>query len=172
MVFTKIICPARFVSHDQVIQVINYIEIKARSGTQSGLLAHLLDPNTCLLCYCPRDCLLDAVPAAHPNIFRPVENRREELRPIEIAVCGNFLQHLNHMVEVRPHYYKSKDSIRGSVLLKDALDARGVRRTPPALFPLLWGPRREIFIRRAGACTSEDAAKQVCTAAWSGTNDV
>ena len=53
-----------------------------------------------------------------------------------------------------------------------ALEARGVRRTPPALFPLLWGPRKEIFIRRAGACTSEDAAKQVCTAAWNGTNDV
>jgi hypothetical protein len=175
--FTKIICPARFASHDQVIQVINYVEIKARCGPHLELLARLLDPNTCLLCYGPRDRLLDAVPAAQPNIFRPVENRGEELRRIEIPVCGNFLQHLNHTVEVRPHYCQSKDSIRASVFLKDALETRGVRPTSPALFPCLVvlrsDPlRKEIFTRRPGACTSEDAAKQVCAAAWNGTNDV
>src|SRR6266566_9748375 len=78
LVFMKVICPAYFASHDTVIQVINDVEIKAWDGTHLGLLACFLRPNTCLQCYSPGDCLLDAVPAAHPNVFRPVENGSEE----------------------------------------------------------------------------------------------
>jgi len=122
VVFTKIICPALFVSHDSFIPSINYVEIEPECGVRLRFLARVLSPDTCLACYCPRDRLLDAVPAAHPNIFRLVENGGEKLRPSEILVCGNFLQHLEHSVEVTPHYDEAEDSTGRSVSLQNAFD--------------------------------------------------
>src|SRR6266550_8376599 len=57
LVFMEIISPAHFAGHYPVIQVINDVEIKSWNGTQLGLVACFLSPNTRLQCYSPRDCL-------------------------------------------------------------------------------------------------------------------
>src|SRR5213592_2846646 len=173
VVFMKIICPAVFVSHDPFIPGINYVEAEAGCGVRLRFLALFLTPDTCLACNCPGDCLLDAVPAAHPNILRLVENGGEKLRPGQILVCGNFLQHFEHSVEITPHYNKAEDSTGRSVSLQNTFDICDPRWSAPACFPGFSGLGQKILIRRAGnASTSEDAAKQVRTAALNRSNDV
>jgi hypothetical protein len=56
------------------------------------------------------------VPAPHPYVFRLAENSRDELRSIQSFVSGNFLQHLEHSLEITPHHDSAEDSIARGIL--------------------------------------------------------
>ncbi len=116
LIFTKIIRPAFVMRRDPFTPFVDYLEIELGYGTRLRFLLGFLSPDTCLAGHGPGDRLLDMVPAAHPDVFRPVENSREKLRSIEILVRRNFLQHLEHSFEITPHYDGAEDSIGCGVL--------------------------------------------------------
>jgi len=115
-IFAKIICPARFVSRDPIAPFVNYLEIELWYGTQLRFFSRFLSPNAGLARHGPGDSLLDAVPAAHPDVFRRLENSSQQLRFVEILVGGNFSQHLEHSSEITPHYDSAEDSTGSRIL--------------------------------------------------------
>src|SRR5436189_678870 len=74
LIFTKIICPAWFMSRNAVTPFVNYLEIKLQSGPRLRSAALLSSPNARLTCYRPRNRLLHLVPSPHPNVSRLVES--------------------------------------------------------------------------------------------------
>src|SRR4029453_9016501 len=113
------------------------------------------------------------IPTAHPDIFGLVENSREKVRPVKILVFGNFLQHLEHSFEITPHYDGAEDSIGFGVLLQNVLHIGDARWHAPTFFPGFFGLGQKMLLRRPGyAGASEDAAKQMRSAALNGSNDV
>src|SRR5215472_5930143 len=69
LVFAKIIRPVGFVRCDAVAPFINYLEVEFRCGVWSRCDSSCLRPEACLACYFPRDCLLNSISSAHPDVL-------------------------------------------------------------------------------------------------------
>src|SRR4029453_13116272 len=95
---------------------VDYFEIELGYGVRLRFLLAFLSPDTRLARHRPGDRLLDMIPAAHPDVFRLVENDRKKLRSNKILVVGNFLQQLEHSFEITPHHDGAEDSIGRSIL--------------------------------------------------------
>src|SRR5262249_17863691 len=59
LILTKIVRPAFVVRHDAVVPLVDYLEIELEYGPRSRFLIGSLNPETCLACDSPGDCLLD-----------------------------------------------------------------------------------------------------------------
>ena len=173
LILAKIIFPSFIVRRDAIAPFVDYLEIELGYGLRLRFLLGFLSPNTCLACHGPGDCLLDMVPAPHPYVFWLAENSREKLRSIQSLVCRDFLQHLEHSFEITPHYDSAENSIGCRIFPQNVLHIRDARWCAPAFFPGFFGLGQKILPWRSGyASASEDAAKQMCSAALNGSNDV
>src|SRR6266481_1028730 len=127
LIFRKIISPARFMLGDAVAPFIDHLKIELTYCARFCLCPRFLGPYTCLACYCPGDSLLNSAAAPHPDVLRFVENSGQKARSSEIPVCRNLLQHLEHSVEITPHYDSAEDAGGGRVLLQHAFHICGLR---------------------------------------------
>src|SRR4029453_5947190 len=110
-ILAKIIRPAFVMCRYAFTQLVDYLEIELGGDARFRFLPAFWGPHTGLACNGPGNRLLDLVPAAHPDVFRLVENNCEKLRSIQILVFGNFLQQLEHSFEIIPQYDVAEDSI-------------------------------------------------------------